>query len=792
MGALATCLLMTWAVVAQAGQIRNVDQAGVSLRVVAGSIQRHPNGLVESAQLPGETELAGIRVAGAPEKVGFYSSGRLRWGTLAAEAELDGYRLATGTRFELFDRELDDDRRAHLRHATLASPQALEGIRLPAGTAFYRNSRGHVLQAYLAAPTRIHGVRVGGPTPKSKEIQFFRSEPKVSAIALGDQRLRKVPIPDGSRVYFDSAGRLRAIDPTRPITIRGRVLEREIQLGPDGAVLEGWLVGGEEGAGLPCSSLHPTRFHPNGRVADCRVAEDPDGPRAQGLRLVVNSPLHAYSNGKLASVFLYGPQAIQGLEVVSRSGLLAACPDPGACEGGTPVRFHANGKLAAGLLARSQQVRGMDLRGLASSTRGGDDGCARVTLFANGRLERVHLEKDQTIDELPLAADRSDGTCCPVTFYEGGQLESACLSAEHAWGRVALLAGTAFRLHPDGRLAEGVLAAPWKIAGVGLPPFVPVSLRRSGRPVLERSPEGYRIGRLVIPTGSAMLPDRQGRVRAVVLSADLTVRRLPAARGDALLLDTSGGLTAIVLNSRREIGAGSFPPHSRLAFDQLGVIQQVRLVSPARIQGIPCAAFDPILLHPSGRLKRARLAEPLSLGERRLAAGDVLELYADGRPVTGVLDQRTRFGERTLQPGDLVEQVHPEGGLRVVVFGSARLVDGHLCRAGVETHFHANGRLKRCWLVKPAQVQGLLVRDQMELSPTGRLERAFLARVQQLQGVEFAADTVALYPDGRVRWGRLSKEQRIGGRTYPALSLVRFNRAGEVKRAEPFAPPGGF
>ena len=119
MGVTATVLLLSWPLLAQAPGFQVVEQAGGSLEVETSSVERHPNGLLESAQLLTDTLVGGVPVKGKPERVGFYASGRLRWGVLSSSTRLDGYRAAAGTRFELFDRDPKDPRRAWLRHATI-------------------------------------------------------------------------------------------------------------------------------------------------------------------------------------------------------------------------------------------------------------------------------------------------------------------------------------------------------------------------------------------------------------------------------------------------------------------------------------------------------------------------------------------------------------------------------------------------------------------------------------------------------------------------------------------------
>ncbi len=755
------------------------------LDLVAGSIEHHPDGGVASARLAADTGIEGLVVRGAPAEVRFYSSGHLRGGSLARRCTVDGLELRAGTAFELYDAAR---RRPHrLRRGTLAAGQQLEGVVLPAGSELYLSARGKLLQAYVPDRATVHGVVVGGPTALAREIQFFPTEPEISALACGDQQHAGLPIPDGSRVRFDSAGRLRVLSPSRPVAVRGLELAHEIRLDEQSRLQSAWLAGDQRVGPALLWAERPLRFHPNGRPwLGWLAAEQEVG----GLRLQAHSPLRLYPDGRLAAGFPAGVQRFAELRLAAPPRADPAC-EPGAagadCVWG--VELHANGELSQAWLAAAQTIAGarwagLDGLGAAAAEK------LRLRFDRRGRLRAGALAGDAAVDGLPLAGCDPAGACCRVRLRPSGALHSGCLARDHAADGFHFQAGSRIELHPKGAVACGTLARPVRRDRLRLPPGAELQLDAGGKPRLERSAAGFGLAGRGLPAGCLLLRDCDDRIRAVRLAKALALsERLRAAAGDFLLLDGWGRLAELVLMKARHLAGTHYPAHSRWQLDADGRLTGVVLAAPLDIQGVPCAAGETVALHPGGRLRRARLARAATIGQRRLPAGAVVELHADGRLVRGPLERTARFGAVDLQPGDLIETLYPDGALRRVVLGSSRRIDGLPCRVGTEARFAPGGRLLGCWLARPARIGGMVLRDRIERYPDGGLKRGFLARPQTLQGIALAADAVAFHPDGRIRWGRLAEAQQIQGRDCPALSLIRFDQRGRLQHTEPFAPP---
>ncbi len=757
------------------------------LDLVAGSIERHPDGGVATARLAADTGIEGLVVRGAPAEVRFYSSGHLRGGTLARRCAVDGLALREGSAFELYDAAR---RRLHrLRRGTLAAGQQLEGVVLPAGSELYLSARGKLLQAYVPERATVHGVVVGGPVALAREIQFFPTEPKISAVACGDQQHAGLPIPGGSRVRFDSAGRLRVLSPGRPIAVRGLQLAHEIQLDARGRLQSAWLDGDQRVGPAVLWAERPVRFHPSGRPRLGWLAGEQE---VGGLRLQAHSALRLYPDGRLAAGFPAGVQRFAELRLAAPPRTDPAC-EPGAagadCAWG--VELHPNGKPARTWLAVAQTMSGARWAGL-DGLGGAAAEKLRLRFDRRGRLRAGALAEQARVDGVPLAGCDPAGACCRVRLHASGALHSGCLARDHAAGGFHFRAGSRIELHPKGGVACGTLARPARHGRLRLPPGAELQLDARGKPRLERSPAGFRLAGRVLPTGCLLLRDCDDRVRAVRLAEPLALalsERPRAAAGDFLLLDDWGRLAELVLMKARELAGTRYPPHTRWQIDADGRLTGVVLAAAMDIQGVPCAAGETIGLHPGGQLRRARLARAATVGRRRHPTGVVVELHADGRLVRGPLDRSERFGAVELHPGDLVEALYPDGALRRVVLGSGRSIGGLPCRAGTEARFAPGGRLLGCWLARPALLGEVALRDRVELYPDGTPKRGFLARPQTIQGAALAADAVAFHPNGRIRWGRLAAAQQIQGRDCPALSLIRFDRRGRLQRTEPFAPP---
>lgn len=755
------------------------------LELVAGSIEHHPDGGVATARLAADTRIEGLVVHGAPAEVRFYSSGHLRGGTLARRCTVDGLALRAGTAFELYDAARR--RPTRLRRGTLAAGQQLEGVVLPAGSELYLSARGKLLQAYVPERAVVHGVVVGGRTALAREIQFFPTEPEISALACGDQQHAGLPIPDGSRVRFDSDGRLRVLSLSRPVAVRELELAHEIRLDERGRLQSAWLAGDQRVGPAVLWAERPLRFHPGGRPRLGWLAAEQE---VGGLRLQAHRPLRLYPDGRLAAGFPARVQRFAGLRLAAPPRSDPAC-EPGAAGADCPwgIELHPNGKPARAWLAASQTIAGAYWAGL-DELGGAQAEKLRLRFDRRGRLRAGALAEDAVVDGVPLAGCDPAGACCRVRLRVSGKLRSGCLAREYAAGRFHFQAGSRIELHPKGGVACGTLARPARCGRLRLPPGAQLQLDARGRPRLERSPVGFRLAGLSLPAGCVLLRGCDDRVRAVRLSKPMALsERLRAAAGDVLLLDGWGRLVGLVLLADRVLAGTRYPAYTRWRLDSDGRLTGAVLPAAMEIQGVPCAAGEPIGLHPGGRLRRARLARAATVGRRRHPAGAVLELHADGRLARGPLERCARFGAVELQPGDLIEALYPDGALRRVVLGSGRRIDGLPCRAGTEARFAPDGRLLVCWLARPARSGEVALRDRIERYPDGGLKRGFLARPQTIQGIALAADAVAFHPNGRIRWGRLAEAQRIQGRDCPALSLIRFDQRGRLQHTEPFAPP---
>jgi hypothetical protein len=112
--------------------------------------------------------------------------------------------------------------------------------------------------------------------------------------------------------------------------------------------------------------------------------------------------------------------------------------------------------------------------------------------------------------------------------------------------------------------------------------------------------------------------------------------------------------------------------------------------------------------------------------------------------------------------------------------------------AGTWVFQDAGGTVTVCAFPKDTEVQGHLCRGgwggsegvQAAFYPDGALKQYFLARNSVIQGVPCKAgslnESVELFENGRIRACVLSRDFRIGARTYPQGARVHFNQEGAI------------
>lgn len=150
------------------------------------------------------------------------------------------------------------------------------------------------------------------------------------------------------------------------------------------------------------------------------------------------------------------------------------------------------------------------------------------------------------------------------------------------------------------------------------------------------------------------------------------------------------------------------------------------------------------------------------------AAGDMWRFTDSGRLHRCTTDRDAVVRNAPLPKGSTVA-FNDDGSHRYVFLPKTTVIEGHACRGAGHnfmTGFHANGRLKLCWLPDDATIQGVTCAgfsfwsDAIRRNPSG----------------------VTFHPNGQLKSCRLAKDAQVDGATVRKGTRITLDADGHVAK----------
>jgi len=220
--------------------------------------------------------------------------------------------------------------------------------------------------------------------------------------------------------------------------------------------------------------------------------------------------------------------------------------------------------------------------------------------------------------------------------------------------------------------------------------------------------------------------------------------------------------------------------------DADGRVRVCTIATRTTVEGVDIAAGAYTHFHASGRAYQTHLARPQTLKTAKgqpipcgkslvvLTEAGALEHCQLAKPVT--------LGAIACRKGESVA-FHPGGELAMAVIDSPYTTLGTEFPAGTRLSFHPTGALAGGWIHDPLRVDGVLVRWDFAVYPSGKLHAFELAEKRTIQNHELPRRAkVELREDGSLR--RAEYEVDSGfmphGEMWTDTKYVRFDCYGAV------------
>jgi len=174
------------------------------------------------------------------------------------------------------------------------------------------------------------------------------------------------------------------------------------------------------------------------------------------------------------------------------------------------------------------------------------------------------------------------------------------------------------------------------------------------------------LGGIKIPRGSTFLfnearfldPRRDDRLWKVILGDNTQIAGLEARRGGSLIFDPSARLSSVrgAFSEEIEVEGNLVDGRDIIAFDENGKLQSFTLARRGYAGGYPIPQGSRLTRWRKDKILPERwtcwLGGPLELPEVNLAAGESIELSSDGKQITGFSPRKDiKIGALTLKSG---------------------------------------------------------------------------------------------------------------------------------------------
>lgn len=293
---------------------------------------------------------------------------------------------------------------------------------------------------------------------------------------------------------------------------------------------------------------------------------------------------------------------------------------------------------------------------------------------------------------------------------------------------------------------------------------------------------------LFLGTFVSLVLARDASFEGVPLEAGTIVefeRRRGAGEDQPVAIKVMRGYT---LGGAATVRGTAFPGSTALEFLPDGTLWRARLFDDEELADLPVSSSADAEFHPNGKIASFRLSRDHELDGHLCLDETEVKLHP-----TGVLASCFIAPGQSVQ-GFVADPQKPtafdeSGHVLSLGLGADALVDGLTLPEGALLDFHPNGRIKRIRIgTSPAgalKVRGIVLqaipgREDVGayFRPGGSLETIITGSDFEYDGVPGLAGTVEFWISGRLKSARLSRELKLGGRTYPPRTQIRFKRDG--------------
>ena len=193
---------------------------------------------------------------------------------------------------------------AEIKFEILKSGKTIQGIPFPEGTRIEYTEAGKIHYAILDRPEKIQDA------PCEGWLYFYASGKLKSAQLARDYETHGFTFAKGTGIFFYESGKIQSGTIASAKNMGTMVFNSGARLNfyESGKLVDVFLAGEQEIQGILCGKGR-VLFYDSGRIDSAQLAEDKEFGR---IKVPKGSAIELYPSGKLKSVVLSGPTAIDG------------------------------------------------------------------------------------------------------------------------------------------------------------------------------------------------------------------------------------------------------------------------------------------------------------------------------------------------------------------------------------------------------------------------------------------------------------------------------------------------
>ncbi len=398
----------------------NAGDEGITVQNIryVGVVRFYENGRVSSGTLAKDTLIQGVRFETGTQ-VFFKSNGRLD-GVEGVDVTIKGikfraaYRGYPGPSFGYGGPVQSDFGKRHdivfhnsgrVSYGELAEDTNIDGIKFMGGSGVHFHSNGRVSSGVLAEDTILNGLLFKAET----EVEFYETGCFRGGTLYTNKTVQGMTFSENTNIYFHENGRISSGTLADGAVVQGLTLVAGYQIffHSNGKVSIGQMAGGTVINGIKFTE-GTISFHRNGRVSYGGLAEDTSiqGMTFEGGRLFPN--IYFHGNGRVSRGILASDTTIDGITYA-----------------GDEIAFHGNGRVSSGKLAQDRIINGIEFKaGGIEFHRNGRVAfgmLAEETVISDKKYSagtKVRFNSDGTISSVFNENERIPGSAINVDLWQ--------------------------------------------------------------------------------------------------------------------------------------------------------------------------------------------------------------------------------------------------------------------------------------------------------------------------------------------------------------------------------------